>query len=107
MLGRTKDTDIDGKGIIRGVMDMAEQGAKATFAVEKLKTRASHALEDSVDEAKRMIKKGKYAAEDLMDDTAHRIKHEPFRAVGMSFGVGIGLGLLTGCLLTYRTMKKR
>src|SRR4029077_18666568 len=38
----------------------------------RLKTAASHAVEDAVTEAKRLAKRIRYAAEDLMENAAHR-----------------------------------
>src|SRR5262249_51630798 len=60
----------------------------------RLKTAASHAVEDAVTEAKRFAKRGRYAAEDLMEDTAHRVKRDPLRSVGFGFAVGFSLGAL-------------
>lgn len=107
MLVEAKDTNIDGKGIIKGAVDVAEKAAKTAYDIEKMKVAASQAVEDGVAKAKRMIKKGRYAAEDMMEDTAHHIKREPFRSVGIMFGTGLGLGILAGCLITYRSMKVR
>lgn len=50
-------------------------------------------------DAKRMAKRGLYAAEDLVDDTAHRIKKDPWLSVGVTFGVGMGLGVMLGWLV--------
>ena len=46
----------------------------------RLKSVASHAVEDAVTEAKRFAKRGRYAAEDLIDDAAYRVKRDPFRS---------------------------
>ena len=83
-------------GLVKKGIHVAENIARATYQVEKLKTRASHAVEDGTEVAKRMIKRGRYAAEDLRDETAHRIKRDPFRAVLITFGVGIAVGSLVG-----------
>jgi ElaB protein len=73
--------------------------------LEELKERASHVIEDGIVDAKRMIKKGRYVAEDLVDDTAHYIKHDPWRSVGVTFGVGMGLGVIIGLLIGQKTKK--
>jgi hypothetical protein len=49
---------------------LAELGGKAA----RLKTAASHAVEDAVTEAKRLAKRGCYAAEDVMEDATHWVK---------------------------------
>ena len=107
MSEQLKEVNTEIKGPFEGVINVAEQVAKTAFNVEKLKVAASHAVEDGMTEAKRMIKKGRYAAEDMVDDTAHRIKHDPFRWVGIMFGAGLGLGIFAGWLVTYRSMKDR
>jgi hypothetical protein len=43
---------------------LVEVGGEAT----RLKTAASHAVEDAVTEAKRLAKRSRYAAEDLIED---------------------------------------
>ncbi len=102
MLEKLKITNSDQKGFFKEAVGVAEQAANAAFDVEKLKLAASHVVEDKMADARRMIKKGRYAAEDLVDDTAHRIKHEPFRSVGIACGVGFGLGIFAGWLVTSR-----
>jgi len=60
----------------------------------RLKSVASHAVEDAVTEAKRFAKRGRYAAEDLIDDAAYRVKRDPFRSVALGFAIGFSLGAL-------------
>ena len=60
----------------------------------RLKTAASHAAEDAVTEAKRFAKRGRYAAEDLMEDAGHRVKRDPLRSVALGFAVSLSLGAL-------------
>jgi len=77
---------------------LAEVGDK----VARLKTAASHAVEDAVTEAKRFAKRSRYAAEDLVEDAAHRIKHNPLRSVGVSAAIGLGTGALAVWLATHK-----
>ncbi len=105
MSEQVKETTTNQKGFFTEALGVAEQVAQTAFDVEKLKETASHVVEDGMTDAKRMIKKGRYAAEDLMDDTAHLIKHDPFRSVGITFGVGFGLGIFAGWLVTHRTQE--
>jgi len=60
----------------------------------RLKTAASHAVEDAVTEAKRFAKRSRYAAEDLREDATHRIKRDPLRSVAFGFALGLSLGAL-------------
>lgn len=62
--------------------------------VSRLKTEASQAVEDGVVAARRLAKRSRYAAEDLIDDAAHRVKRDPLRAVGIGFVVGLCIGVL-------------
>jgi len=75
-------------------MHVGERLVEVGDGASRLKTAASHAVEDAVTEAKRFAKRGRYAAEDLMEDTAHRVKRDPLRSVGLGFAVGFSLGAL-------------
>ena len=78
---------------------VGEQVAQAGVEVSRLKTAASHSIEDAVTEAKRLVKRSRYATEDLIDDAAQRIKHAPLRSVGIGLAIGLGVGILSGWLL--------
>lgn len=67
------------------------------------KVAIAEAIGDSMHSARRAVKHGYRATEDLVDDTAHRIKRDPWRAVGFSFVAGIALGVALGWLLPHQT----
>ena len=46
--------------------------------------------------AERMVRHGREAGEDLLDDATHHIKHHPWQAVGIAAGLGAIVGLLFG-----------
>lgn len=46
--------------------------------------------------AQRMIRRGREAGEDYLDDATHHIKHHPWQAVGIAAGAGVVVGLLFG-----------
>jgi ElaB/YqjD/DUF883 family membrane-anchored ribosome-binding protein len=69
---------------------LAEVGGEAS----RLKTAASHAVEDAVTEARRLAKRSRYAAEDLMEDAAHCVKRDPLLSVALGFVIGLGMGAL-------------
>ena len=69
--------------------------------VSRLKTEASEAVEDRVVAARRLARRGRYAAEDLIDDAAHRVKRDPLRAVAIGLVVGFGVGALAVWLATH------
>jgi ElaB/YqjD/DUF883 family membrane-anchored ribosome-binding protein len=73
----------------------------------RLKSVASHAVEDAVTEAKRFAKRGRYAAEDLIDDAAYRVKRDPFRSVALGFAVGFSLGALVIWMATPRIARNQ
>ncbi len=103
----TKAVKTNDDSFINKAVDATENILRTGMDVEEFKERASHAVEDGVEEAKRKLKKARYAAEDLVDDTEHYIKHDPWRSVGITFGVGFGLGAIAGLLLARGTGRFR
>jgi ElaB/YqjD/DUF883 family membrane-anchored ribosome-binding protein len=80
---------------MKKVIDAGTQFAEATKeSANHVTSMVTNALEDSVIAARRMAKRGKYAAEDLLDQTAHGIKRHPFRSVATGVGIGVGLGVI-------------
>src|SRR5262245_4831933 len=67
--------------------------------VKRVKEVVSDAVDNGIVAAKRAVKQGRRAAEDLVDDAEYRVKQHPFSALGVTFGVGIGLGAAIGVLL--------
>ena len=67
--------------------------------VKRVKEAVAGAVDNATVAAKRAVKQGRRAAEDLVDDAEYKIKQRPFSALGVSFGVGIGLGAALGVLL--------
>jgi ElaB/YqjD/DUF883 family membrane-anchored ribosome-binding protein len=47
-----------------------------------------------------LAKRSRYAAEDLIDDAAHHIKHEPLRSVAIGLAIGFGMGALAVWIAT-------
>lgn len=98
-----KETTTKNEGFFKGAIDAAEQVARVGMRVDRLKKTAANAIDDGIIDAKRMVKRGVYAAEDLVDDTAHLIKKEPLRSVGITFGAGLAIGVAVGWLVGHRT----
>src|SRR5262245_33898967 len=67
--------------------------------VKRVKEAVADAVDNGVVAAKRAVKQGRRAAEDLVDDAEYRIKQRPFSAIGVTFGVGMGLDAAIGILL--------
>jgi ElaB/YqjD/DUF883 family membrane-anchored ribosome-binding protein len=55
-------------------------------------------LEDQKAAARRLLKRGRYAVEDCIDETAHEIKCYPLGSVAVAFAGGVALGVLTARL---------
>jgi len=81
---------------MKKVIDAGVQIAEATKeSATQVSSMVTNAFEDGVVAARRIAKRGKYAAEDLLDQTAHGIKRHPFRAVATGVGIGVGLGVMS------------
>jgi ElaB/YqjD/DUF883 family membrane-anchored ribosome-binding protein len=87
-------------GLLGKAMHVGERLVEVRDEASHLKTAASHAMEDAVTDAKRFAKRGRYAAEDLMEDAAHRVKRDPLRSVALGFAVGLSVGALAVWLAT-------
>jgi ElaB/YqjD/DUF883 family membrane-anchored ribosome-binding protein len=90
----------DKNGLLGKARQVGERLAEVGGEVSRLKTEASQVVEDAVTEAKRLAKRSRYAAEDLIEDATHHIKHEPLRSVAMGLAIGFGLGALVVLLAT-------
>ncbi len=84
--------------IIRKAARAGARVVQVGVEAARFKATAANAVEDGVIAAKRAVKRSRYAAEDLMEETAHQIKRHPFESAGIVFGVGFCLGLLAGVL---------
>ena len=88
-------------GLLYGkAMQVGERLVEVGGEAERLKTAASHAVEDAVTEAKRLARRSRYAAEDLIEDTAHRVKRDPLRSVSFGLAIGLGMGALAVWMAT-------
>ncbi len=68
---------------------MAAKAAEGKILAEDL-------VEIGKRKAERMVRHGREAGEDLLDDATHHIKHHPWQSVGIAAGVGAVVGLLFG-----------
>lgn len=85
-------------GIPTGDVKLAEsihEAARARFVI-------TEAIEDSIEAARRIGKRGSDAAEELMDDTIQRIKRHPTETVVLAFAAGFFVG---GCV-SWMTQRK-
>ena len=87
-------------GLLGKAMHVGERLVEVGGEASRLKTAASRSVEDAVTEAKRLAKRSRYAAEDLMEDAAHRVKRDPLRSVALGFAIGLGMGVLAEWVAT-------
>ncbi len=52
----------------------------------------SDAMEDSARFAKRAVRRGRYAAEDAIEEAEHLVKQRPFQIIGLALAAGILIG---------------
>jgi len=93
----------DKSSLLGKARHVGERLMEAGGEISRLKTEASQAVEDTVTEAKRLAKRSRYAAEDLMEDAAYRVKRDPLRSVGFGFAIGLGMGALAVWTATRNT----
>lgn len=60
-------------------------------------------LEDGVRSARRAVRHGRDAVEDIIEDTQHAVKRNPFGAVGIAFAAGILAGAVSTWLGSRRS----
>jgi ElaB/YqjD/DUF883 family membrane-anchored ribosome-binding protein len=84
--------------------------ADATEAVEAIKERLSPALEtldENVRRGRRLIVKGRHAAEDAAAATALQVRQHPFGTVVVAAGAGAFIGCLLGLALGWQARGAR
>ncbi len=88
--------------LAKTVMDVGAKAAHLSYEVGRVKSvvgdAVSEKIEDGVHAAKRAARRSLYAAEDLRDEATFRIKQKPLRWVGVTLGVGFGVGAIVGFL---------
>ena len=90
----------DKSSLLGKARHVGERLMEAGGEISRLKTEASQAVEDTVTEAKRLAKRTRYGAEDLMEDAARHVKRHPLRSVGRGFAIGLGMGALAVWMAT-------
>jgi ElaB/YqjD/DUF883 family membrane-anchored ribosome-binding protein len=80
------------------IADAVRHAAHLSHEAWLVTSMARDAGEEGVHAAKRAMRRirrhGVEALEDFKEDAAHYVKRQPFKAVGLAFGVGLQLGLL-------------
>lgn len=81
------------------VVEVGAAVAQMRAGAGSMKEAVADAVENGISAAKRAVKQVRRAAEDLVDDAEYRVKQHPLSTVGVSFGVGLGVGAVIGLLL--------
>ncbi len=85
--------------VLDKVTDVSAAAAQFGAEMGRVKEAVTDAFEDGINAARSAVKKGRRAAEDLVDDAEYQVKRRPLNALGVTFGIGLGLGAVIGVLL--------
>ena len=77
------------------VVDTARRVAHLSHDARLLKSVAADAVEDGVYQARRAMKSARQDFGLKRDDAAYRIRREPLTAVGLAFGTGLFIGVVS------------
>lgn len=75
----------------------------ALHEVSKIRSIVTDTVENSVRSANQVIKHGRQAAEDAIEEAKYAVKQRPFQSIGAAFAAGI----LTGGLLAWVGLRRR
>jgi ElaB/YqjD/DUF883 family membrane-anchored ribosome-binding protein len=89
------------------VTDVGAAAAQLGAEVGHVKEAVADAIEDGINAAKRSVNRSRRATEGLIDDAEYRVKRHPLNALGITFGVGLGLGALIGILVVRNGHRSR
>lgn len=67
--------------------------------VADLPRNVAEKVEEGVTASKQALKRACNTAEELTEETAHRIKRHPWHAAALALGIGVGIGIGAGLLL--------
>jgi ElaB/YqjD/DUF883 family membrane-anchored ribosome-binding protein len=81
------------------IADVGSAAVQLEAGVGRVKHTVEDAVQDGFKAASRAVKRGRRAAEGAIDDAEYQVKQHPLSTVGISFGIGLGLGAVTGMLL--------
>ena len=65
---------------------------------DRARAAVSDKIEDGKMAAERLLKRGRYAVEDSVEERIHQIRRKPLKAVAVAFTSGMVVGFLVSCL---------
>ena len=86
-----------------GLIDKQATVEDVIREVNRLKSVVTEAVDEGVQTAVKAIKRGRDAAEDVIDDARHTVKQKPLQSIGVVFAVGV----LTGSLIGWISSRRR
>lgn len=89
------------------VVDTARRMAHMSHEARMLTSIAGDAVDERAYRARRAVRQARRGLDDARDDVAHRIKQEPMKAVGVAFGAGLFVGVVTGALAWLASRRTR
>lgn len=84
------------------VFNKTEVVEDALREASKIRSVVSDAVKDGVRTANQQLRRGRYAAEDMFEETKHTIKQKPVEAVAIAFAAGLLVGSILACALMPR-----
>ena len=86
------------------IVDAARRAAHFPHEVRLVKSMAEDAIEDGVCAARRTMKSARRHSvetlEDFKDETAHCVKRQPLKAIGVAAGAGLVVGMAIGWIVS-------
>ncbi len=76
------------QNVLKGTQFVEDQISNIGREASRLKGVVTDAVEDSLINAKRAVRRGYSSAEDVLDEASHRIKRHPFASVAGAFVIG-------------------
>ena len=76
-----------------------EQIAETAEEAARLRDAVVAAIEDGIDDARRMAKRGRNIAEDVIEDAEKNVRRHPLTTVGAATAGAFAIGALVGFLL--------
>ena len=88
-----RSTEAGGEGTCLGT-DLKEAAKRFEKGLNDSKAAVSEKLEESRIAAERLLKHGRYAVEDGIEETLHQIKRHPLGSLAIAFASGAAFGFL-------------
>jgi ElaB/YqjD/DUF883 family membrane-anchored ribosome-binding protein len=82
--------------VAKTIVDQAGNIGETARKASQFTSNVAESVQDGLSTAKNAVQDGRDAVEDLIHDTARRVKRSPIQSVLMSLTVGVAIGFLLG-----------